>query len=184
MALYEFSNSPGSVMYSSSGAWYVGRAGAEPTKMDGAGVPAGFTSLGYLSEDGTEMNIESESKDIKAFQRNQVIKSLPGDQSATFTFNMLETHSNSLYLYANNAGDGGRVTSVDGKVFSFIFDVVEEDGDYFNFIRIAIPYGKVTERKPVTFKHGEPIVWGITIKALNTGGYLYRIGHRRYKAAA
>lgn len=131
-------------------------------------LPAGFTDLGYISEDGVTESTDQSVEKIKAWQRNAVVRSVVTEGESTFSFTLIETKKETVELAfgVTIAGDGSYVKDAGAERphRSFIIDVV--DGGRQE--RSYIPYGQVTELGEVTRVNGEPVGYEVTITAFNS----------------
>lgn len=153
-----------------SGAIYKGALGATaPTGT--SGTPAGFTDMGYVSEDGVEVTIpgSGDSTPIKAWQEGTTVRTVrsPSEDNPSWHFTLLETSIDVVELYfgvevTSSASEGNfKYAVADRDPQAFVIDVV----DGAELIRDYLPRGVVTEVGAQTFSNGEPIGYEVTIEA-------------------
>lgn len=141
---------------------------AAPTGL--GALPAGFTDVGYISEDGVTEETEQSVEQIKAWQRNAVVRSTVTEGTTTFSFTMIETKAETVELAfgVTVEADGSYVKNAgrERPRKSFIIDVI--DGDRIE--RQYIPDGQVTELGEITRAAGEPVGYEVTITAYDNDG--------------
>lgn len=134
-----------------------------------AGAVTGFTDLGYISEDGVEIELPDagDSTPIKAWQNGTTVRTVrtPSEDNPTWHFTMLET---SLAVVETYFGVTVTSTATEGSFTytgaarghnSYVVDVV----DGAELIRDYIPYGIVTSVGTQTLSNGEVVGYEVTI---------------------
>lgn len=140
-----------------------------PIDLDTAWDPA-WADLGYMSEDGVEMETATDIEDIMAWQSltpvRRVLTSL--DISLAFTAIELKTKTVTLYF------PGATMTDVSGTVHRLDIPAAPGSQEYafgFEWLdgtiknRLVIPRGEVTDRGAVTFTRGEAVGLEMTVSA-------------------
>lgn len=133
-------------------------------------LAAGFTNLGYVSEDGLTQAITRDSEAIKAWGGDTVMVTQT-EFVETFSFTLIET----LDINVKKAmfGDGnvtgslaaGIVTEVNSDeltAHAWVIDMITNG----SLTRIVVPNAKVTEIGDITYVDGEPVGYELTITAL------------------
>lgn len=134
-----------------------------------SGTLTGFTDLGYISEDGVEIQLPDagDSNSIKAWQNGATVRVVktPSEDSPTWHFTMLETKLETVELYFGvtvtaTATEGSFTYTVAGRDhFSYVVDVI--DGS--ELIRDYIPYGIVSSVGAQTLSNGDIVGYEVTI---------------------
>ena len=151
------------------GAVYVAPTSATlPTST--ASTLTGFTSLGYISDDGMTNETATDQSDIKAWGGDVVLSSQAG-KTDTFQFTLIEALNTDVLkeIYgANNvsgtlaSGITVNVDSTEATERAWVADTVMRNGVAK---RIVIPSGKITEVGEITYKDDEAVGYEITITA-------------------
>lgn len=132
-----------------SGAVFKGLTSA--TAPTGTGTaPTGFTDLGWISEDGVEIELPDagDSTPIKAWQDGTTVRVVrtPSEDSPTWHFTMLETNLASVETYfgvtvTQTATEGSFEYTVTNRGHnSYVVDSI----DGAELLRDYVPYGIVT----------------------------------------
>lgn len=157
-------NDSGNVRVAVSGAVSVAATGTS-APVDADTALTGFTTLGFITEDGVEISPEITSDDMKAWQNAAVVRSAVTEEKWTAKFAVMETNKAAVELYFGNKMETGddevNVGGGAGKRQSFVIDVV----DGTETMRFYIAEGAVTEWEPLTFKNDEAVSWGVTVTA-------------------
>lgn len=134
-----------------------------------AGAVTGVTDLGYISEDGVEINLPDagDSTSIKAWQNGATVRVVrtPSEDSPTWHFTMLETKLETVETYfgvtvTQTATEGSFAYTVGNRShFAYVVDVV----DGAELIRDFIPYGIVSSVGAQTLANGEIVGYEVTI---------------------
>lgn len=123
----------------------------------------GFSSLGWLSEDGISMSINKSTQDIKGFG-GDIALTIQTEHSVEFKLKPLEfnvTVKKEIFG-ASNVDASGNVTITGDELDTrkWVFDMRGRNNE---LIRICVPAGKVTEIGEIPFKTGEPVASELTI---------------------
>lgn len=140
---------------------------AAPTGTSGA--TTGFVDLGYISEDGVEVELPGagDSTPIKAWQNGatvRVVRTLSED-SPTWHFTMLETNLAAVETYfgvtvTQSVTEGAITFAVGARPYnSYIVDAI----DGVNLRRDYIPYGIVTDVGSHTLTNGDVTGYEVTV---------------------
>ena len=168
-----------------AGAIYYGALTATlPTTADEA--LAGFTCLGYISEDGITNSNTRESDTFKAWGGDTVLTSQTS-YSDTFNFKLLEVLNKDVLKTVfgpdNVSGDlsTGLTVNANSKElgsFAWVIDMVMRD-DTLN--RIVIPNGKISEIGDITYASSDLTAYDVTVTAFPDSS---SNTHYEYKKAA
>lgn len=133
---------------------------------------AAFVKLGYLSEDGFENPIETESSDMKAFGGDVVLTQQTGYKETLKTKMLQALDPDVLREYfgqenVTQAGGADKPITVrhNSKALPrrvFVFEVLLTGG---LIKRIVVPEGQITERSGVVYKDGDAVGYEVTIAA-------------------
>ena len=134
-----------------------------------AGALTGFTDLGFISEDGVEIELPDagDAEPIKAWQNGTTVRVIrtPSEDSPTWHFTLLETSLKTVETYfgvtvTQAVADGSFEFKVANRPHgSYVIDVI----DGAELIRDYVPYGIVTEVGAQTFSNGAPIGYEVTV---------------------
>lgn len=161
--------SAANVVVGISGAAYTGATSTTAPTSSTSALAAGFTDLGYVSQDGIEISSDMNTSAIRAWQNSDLVRESVTESTLTFKFTLLETTAETVKLYFGAAAVSGKVSynpSSTGGRKSFVFDVV--DGS--TTVRYYIPTGEVMKVEPIAVKNGEPVSYGITVVAYALSG--------------
>jgi hypothetical protein len=162
-------NSANNVMVSITGAVYVGPTSAAAPNSATEPLDEAFASLGYVSADGVTFATDKSTNQIRAFQKNDLIREVITETTVTYEWSALETNETVIETYFGAAMDeNGKVSfdpSSSGGRKSFVIDIV--DGE--KLIRHYIPAGEITNIMEQTFVNGEAITYGFTLTAYASG---------------
>ena len=133
---------------------------------------AAFVKLGYLSEDGFENPIETESSDLKAFGGDVVLTQQTGYKE-TFKTKLLQSLDpdvlREVFGQENVTQDSGASKAItvrhNSKILPrrvLVFEVLLTGG---LVKRIVIPEGQLTERGSTVYKDGEAVGYEVTFAA-------------------
>ena len=156
-----------------SGAIYRGPLTATlPTTADEA--LAGFTCLGYISEDGITNSNSRESDEFKAWGGDTVLTSQTS-YTDTFQFKLIEYLNadvkKTVYGADNVTGDisTGMTVSANSKELvsqAWVIDMIMRD-DTMN--RIVIPSGKISEIGDIVYSDSEAVGYEVTLQCIPDG---------------
>lgn len=166
----------GSPISGTGGVTTAPRGTALPTDAETA-LPAAFTKLGYISEDGVTRKTDRDTEKIKAWG-NYTVKTLIKDNSVTYSLTFLES-SNGDLLKALFGKDNVTIEAPkdgvhNGKVAikhsaklpePAVFTLEMRDGN--TAMREVIPNGQLTVTGDVVFVHNDVIRYEVEIDALN-----------------
>lgn len=132
---------------------------------------AAWKDLGYLNDDGVEMEYSTDVEDIAAWQSLSPVRRVLSSVDMTLGFTAIELKSQTITLYFPDStitevtpGTVFRLdipAAPDPAEFAFGFEWV--DGTVTN--RVVIPRGEVTDRESVNFQRGEAVGLGMTVSA-------------------
>lgn len=141
---------------------------AAPTGTSGA--PVGFNDLGFISEDGVEIELPDagDATPIKAWQNGTTVRVVrtPSEDSPTWHFTMIETSIETVETYF------GVTVTPDLSEGSFEFDNSARPHDSYvvdaidgaELLRDYIPHGVVTSVGAHTLSNGDPIGYEVTVE--------------------
>ena len=153
-----------------SGAIYTAPLGSVIPTNPTSTLPADYTCLGYVSEDGLENSNEMDVSAIKAWGGMIVYRSLT-ELDDSFSFSLIE--SENIDVLKAVYGDANVSTSASGDI---VVDVKADDPQERIWVfelslrggrakRIVIPDGAVTARETITYNDSDAIAYGITVSA-------------------
>lgn len=147
-----------------------------------AGAPTGFTDLGFISEDGVEIELPDagDSTPIKAWQNGTTVRTIrtPSEDNPTWHFTMIETKIETVEEYfgvtvTSGATEGSFEFDNSVRPYkSYVVDAI----DGAELLRDYIPKGIVTSVGAHTLSNGDPIGYEVTVEGeLNsTLGYNFK----------
>ena len=155
-----------------TGMFYTATAGtAIPTTLDT--IPSGWTQVGYINEDGMELELSKEKKNIKDWA-NVVRRIIITDHDEKASGKCMSTTAAALeeIFGADNVTESSGTLKVSlssdelppEKAFMFLM----KDGD--DLMCFGCSNGQISITDKATFKAGDTIVWPFEIVALGTGG--------------
>lgn len=158
----------GNVRVAVTGGVFKGDHGATaPTGTSGA--PTGHVDLGYIGEDGVEIEMpgEGDSTPIKAWQNNTTVRTIrsASDDSPTWSFVMLETKLETIETYfgvtvTQSATEGSfEYTVSQREPFSLVVDAV----DGAELLRDYIPSAVVTDVESHVLSSTGETGYGVTV---------------------
>ncbi len=134
-----------------------------------------WVDLGYLSDDGVEMNYSTDTTDIKAWQSLSPVRKVLTSVDMTLAFTAIELKAAAVTLYFPSAsittsGTGPTVSTLsipaapapDERAIGLEW----VDGDITN--RLIIPRGEVTDRDSITVGRSAAVGLNMTISAYAT----------------
>ncbi|GAA2216968.1 hypothetical protein GCM10010400_72810 [Streptomyces aculeolatus] len=130
---------------------------------------AAWTELGFMSEDGVELNYSTDVEDINAWQAlSPVRRILTGvDMTLGFTAIELKADSISLYFPDSTLTTTSGVTKLDipssPAPAEMAFGLEWRDGTITN--RLILPRGEVTERGAISLQRGAAVGLEMTVSA-------------------
>lgn len=148
----------------------MGRAYSAPTTAAAPtasiGTLTGFIDLGHIADGGFDLTPERSSKVIKDMN-GDIIREVITDKKVTVEISLLETTQATLELYYGGTMVNGKIEVNPGNTGgrkSFVFDII--DGS--KLVRHYVPSGEVMSIKPLSYKEGEPVEYGLSITAYKT----------------
>lgn len=152
--------------------------GAIPPTSATAPLGPDFDELGYLTDAGITMSIDTTTNRLRAWQNGDNVRTVQTEHDVTFSAVLMETNPNTLEAFFGNYDDGHVEVRADMLPrMPWVLDVL--DGD--QRVRAVIPDGQITERGEVTFVNGDAISYPITITAYPVNGVK---AHLYYATAA
>lgn len=164
---------PGNVDVALNGNVYVAAVGtAGPTDTTTAWA-AGWTALGYIDDNGVEIDPSIDFTDIPAWQDLNPVRSVPKTSAQTFKFTCLETSPGTVGLFLPDATITQTDTlatiavpaTPDGDFRAFGFEWM--DGDKTN--RIVLPRGLVKDRSALALNRSGAAMYQLTVTAYSNG---------------
>lgn len=135
-----------------------------------AGAPAGFTDLGYISDEGVEIEIpgDGDSEAIKSWQNGTTVRTVrtPSEDNPAWKFKMLETTLATVETYfgvtvTQTVTEGSFEYKVENRGHnSYIIDAI----DGAELQRDYVPMGIVTEVEAHKLANGEVTGYGVTVE--------------------
>lgn len=134
------------------------------------GAPAGMTDLGFINEDGVEIELPDagDSTPMKAWQNGTTVRVIrtPSDDNPTWHFTMMETKIETVETYF-----GVTVTSTNAEGSfefknelrphnSYVVDAI----DGAELLRDYVPYGVVTEVGGHVLANSDAIQYEVTVE--------------------
>lgn len=135
-----------------------------------AGAPTGFDDLGFIGEDGVEIELPDagDSTPIKAWQNGTTVRVIrtASEDNPTWTFVMLETKIETIETYfgvevTSTATEGSfEFTNTVRPHDSYIIDAI----DGAELLRDYIPYGIVASVGSHVLSNGEATGYEVTVE--------------------
>lgn len=164
-----------------TGAVYVAdTTQAGPTTS--AGVPAGFTAYGYVTQDGIEFSTDKGTSQIRAWQNSDLVREVITEATVTYDFALMESNQAVIESYFGSSMIDGKIEfkpNESGGRKSFVFDVI--DGD--KKIRHYVPRGEITQIAPQTWVNGEAVTYGFTVTAYSVDGVAAEVFYGEFEDA-
>ncbi len=138
-------------------------------------VPATFTSLGLLTDDGFTHQFSEDVTEITTWTKGAVAAIIKG-RELTMQFTALESTPDTLSLFYGSTFAGNRQTAsmriTNGysrrPTYTALYDVY--DGDIV--WRLIVPSARVAELDAPKYSTGQSVTWGLTLRAYDEAGYL------------
>lgn len=152
------------------GAIYMGPTSTTLPTDATTSLDAGFTLLGYVSDDGLTNSNTITSEDIKAWGGDTVL-SIQSDYTDTFQFTLLEVLNTDVLkaVYGATNVSGALATGITVNVNSgekaeaaWVIEMAMRDGAVK---RIVIPDAKITELGDIVYSDSEAVGYETTITA-------------------
>lgn len=149
-----------------NGAAWVGGADAA-TIANATDALTGYSSLGWLSEDGISMSVNRDTTDLKGFGGDTAL-TLTTSHDVEFTFRPMEwneTVAKEMFgeEHVTSGAAAVTVTSDELPIRKYVFDM---RGRGNTLIRVVVPNCQLTSFGEFPFKHDEPMAAEFTLKAL------------------
>lgn len=132
---------------------------------------AGWSDLGYLNDDGVEMEYATDTEDIMAWQSLSPVRKVLTSVDMTMAFTAIQLRAAAVTLYFPDSTisevSAGTVYKLDipaapgPSEHAFGFEWV--DGNITN--RVILPRGEVTDRESINHQRGEAVGLGMTVSA-------------------
>lgn len=148
--------------------------GASWVGSDSAAVPTnavdpltGYTSEGWLTEDGITMTVNKETTDIKGFGGKTAI-SVDTAYDVEFKYKPMEWNETvaATMFGSDNVQSDGKTVKIDGAQVGPQKRVFEMMGLNSEKYRVVVPKMQLTGIGDLPFKHDEPMASELTFKAL------------------
>jgi hypothetical protein len=167
------------------GIWMAPVGTTAPTDATTA-LPADWSTLGYLSEDGVTLSQSTNSEDIYPWQGRSPVRTMITERNLSMEFSMFEFNEQNLQLYfgmeqAVTAGDTWSlnvVSNAPAQIYAFVIDVADLDVK----VRYYIPRGSLSDAGDLEITDSGVMALPVTLKTLDSGGELMEIFYD--KAAA
>lgn len=168
---------PDEVMLGSAdgpGVWIAPVGTAYPTDATTA-FAAGWSTLGYVSEDGVTLSRSTDSEDLYAWQSKAPLRTVMTSVSLTLQFTLLEISARNLALYFGEAtpadADAYEIeVRSDTPVQEWAIAIATADGDSVQ--RIIFPRATLSENGDIELKAAELSGLEVTLSALDTDGLM------------
>ena len=159
-----------------AGIWIAAEGTAGPADTTTA-WPAGFSTLGYVHDDGVTVGVELESEDLKAWQSKAPLRTVITGKALTVGAVLLEVTPQSVALYFDedaptpDSEGAFKVTVSDsGKGNRYAIGIDVKDGDMV--VRYYFPSATLSENDDIEIKTSDFAGMGVTLKALSYNGTL------------
>lgn len=134
----------------------------------GFAVPGvGFTELGWLSEDGVDLDRKEDVAEFKAWQGGTLVRKKTTSVDDTFKFQCLEEQAVTLGLYYKGAvataGSGFATYAITNQSVSDERSWLIDFKDDAHSKRYLIPTGEVTERAEIPHKNSDLTLYEFTV---------------------
>lgn len=164
----------------------VGITGAVYRAPKGTALPtdattalnAAFIDVGYISDEGVTLNVESESTEIRAAQFSAVVRAIQTSHTVTAAFTMIETNDESQKIFWADEDATKESVEIRGggqTEGAWVLEIL--DGK--EIMRAVFADGAVTERGEVQLLNDEEVTgYPVTITFMeaagNVKGNIYR----------
>lgn len=137
-----------------------------PLPTDLKALAAGFSDLGWLSEDGTEIEREISSKDFTAWQGGTIVRSKITSTKNTVKVTCLEETAHTLGLYypgmKKTVSEGIARVKIPGGARTNIVAMVVDFFDEEITKRYVISRAEVTSVETLSHKNSDMTMYGFT----------------------
>ena len=148
-----------------SGVWVADKGTTGPTTLAAPG--AGFAEVGWLSEDGVDLDRSEDVAEFKGWQGGKTLRKKVTSQEDTFKFVALEETALTMGLYYKGV-TATTATGVD--TFHITNQAVSDERawvvDFYDGAvqkRFVIPSGEVTGRATVSHKNSDLTMYEFTV---------------------
>jgi len=130
-------------------------------------TPTGFTEVGWLSEDGVDLDRNEDSATFNAWQGGKVVRKKTTSVDDTFKFQALEENATTVGLFYK--GQAPVVTGGVAKITVTNQILSDERAWVVDFVdgavtkRLVIPNGEVTGRASVPHKNTDMSIYEFTV---------------------
>lgn len=145
--------------------WVGDETATEPTDVS-APVGAGYTELGYASEDGVSIGRSTDSEDINAWQSVTPVRRIVTGQELTVGVTLIQTNRDTLGVYFGGTVDSTGRLAVSTNPTMKETPVLVEWQDGGKSFRLYLPRATVTDFGDVTLARGEATGFEVTWTAL------------------
>lgn len=159
----------GAVMYAEQSSTLTIPTAAPTTTTDT--VPTGFTSLGYVSEDGVTNNNSASSNQTKAWG-GDIVMTAQTEKPDEFTFKLIEALSVDVLKVVYGAGNvtgalsTGITVEANGKPNTAKAWVIDMIMTNMTLKRIVIPNGQISSVGEIAYGDSDAVGYELTINAL------------------
>lgn len=155
------------------GVWIAPVGTTAPTDATSA-YGAGWSTLGYLHEDGPKLSRSVDSTELVSWQSRTPLKKVITSVSQELEFTLLELSAQNLALYfgqtvpTETAGKFSLEIRSDAAVQEYAVGIDIADGDVAH--RFIFPRATISDTGDVEFKADELAALPVTVTALDTNG--------------
>lgn len=134
---------------------------------------AGWSDLGYMSDDGVELNYSTDTQDVKAWQSLSPVRKILTSVDMTLKFTAIELKTSTITLYFPDS----TMTDVGGSVHSLAIPSAPSPAEYAFGLewtddliinRLIVARGQVTDRDNITLSRGDAVGLNLTVSAYAT----------------
>ena len=159
---------------------YMAPVGTAPPTDSTTALPATWSTLGYLSEDGVTLSQDTTSADIIPWQGRSPVRSMITARELAMEMVMIEFNQQNLAVYFGMPVNTGVPTSTwaldvistaPTQVYSFVIDV----SDLNVKLRYYIPRGSLSDAGDLVITDSGAMALPITMKCLDDNGTLLSI---------
>jgi hypothetical protein len=148
--------------------WVAPRSATVPAGLEEPG--AGWTDLGFLSEDGHSLSEETETSDIKLWQRNQVARTIVTGQTVEVKMALAQWNADTLALRFGGSWTSDSVSGVKtlkvpaSRQWDLAMLIDSTDGG--RTYRYVHEKASITGFEEISHKAGEPALLGMTVRVV------------------
>lgn len=141
-------------------------------------LPAEYTALALVSDEGVTFSVDSDSSDIKDWG-GRTVQTVRSGRTETAKFSLIETNMAAMkQVYGESAVSGTEDkftidhAAAEAATLVYVWEVLLSDTQ---IKRIVAPRGKMSELDDITYAPGDAVAYPITIKCLEgTEGFSVR----------